>query len=171
MKNIILIGMPGCGKSTLGVLLAKNLGLGFTDTDIVIQNRTGELLCQTLERRGVKALLEEERQAILSLDMAEQGVIATGGSAVLREDSMAHLKKNGVCVYLYLPYDEINKRINNRATRGIAAEDGETLQDIYNFRSPYYRKYADITLDCSRSDIESNVKKVIDAVEKYGNIH
>ena len=157
MKNIILIGMPGCGKSTLGVILAKELGLGFVDTDIVIQNMTGELLQTTLERDGVSALLDREEEAILNLDMSKLNVVSTGGSAVLRENSMKHLKANGICVYIKLDCCEIEKRINNRDTRGIAAEKNQTLRDIYDFRTPFYEKYADITADCMDKSIEENV--------------
>ncbi len=167
-KSIILIGMPGCGKSTLGVLLAKRLGLDFLDTDIVIQNRTGELLYETLEKKGVSGLLEEERLAILSLDMSTPRVIATGGSAVLREDSMVYLKQNGICVYIYAPYTEINKRVNNRGTRGIAAENNETLLDIYNYRTPFYRKYADITVECTGFSAEKNADRIAAALEQKG---
>ena len=142
MKNIVLIGMPGCGKSTLGVILAKEMGLGFVDTDIVIQNMTGELLQETLEREGVKGLLDREQEAILSLDMTKPKVVSTGGSAVLREKSMKKLCENSVCVYVKLPLSEIEKRINNRSTRGIAAEKDETLENIYNYRTPFYEKYA-----------------------------
>jgi shikimate kinase len=160
MKNIVLIGMPGCGKSTLGVILAKELGMGFVDTDIVIQNMTGELLQETLEKEGVKGLLDREEQAILSLDMSKCNVISTGGSAVLREKSMEHLDENGICVYIKLPLEEIEKRINNRSTRGIAAEKNETLKDIYNFRTPYYEKYAHVTVECENSSVEENVAKI-----------
>ena len=153
--------MPGCGKSTLGVILAKELGLDFVDTDIVIQQRTGELLQQTLEKRGVNALLDEEENAILSLDMSKPHVVSTGGSAVLRDSSMNHLKKNGICVYIYLPCEEIEKRINNRDSRGIAAEKNETLSDIYNFRTPFYEKWADITVDCQNASISENVDILI----------
>ena len=152
--------MPGCGKSTLGVILAKELGLDFVDTDIVIQQRTGELLQETLEKRGVSALLDEEEKAILSLDMTKPCVVSTGGSAVLRENSMAHLRKNGICVYIKLPYEEIEGRINNRDTRGIAAEKGDTLLDIYNYRTPYYEMYADITCDCSGKSIPQNIESI-----------
>lgn len=167
MKSIILIGMPGCGKSTLGVILAKELGLDFIDTDIVIQQRTGELLQETLEKKGVSGLLDEEEQAILSLDFSKPCVVSTGGSAPLREKSMEHLKKYGICIYIKLPCEEIEKRINNRDTRGIAAESGETLRDIYNFRTPFYEKYADETVDCSQKGISENIeaiKKSISAV-------
>ena len=160
MKSIILIGMPGCGKSTLGVILAKELGLSFVDTDIVIQQRTGELLQETLEKRGVSALLDEEEAAILSLEFSKPCVISTGGSAPLREKSMEHLKANGTCVYIYLPCEEIETRINNRDSRGIAAGKDETLADIYNYRTPFYEKYADIRIDCSGSTVDENVAKI-----------
>lgn len=161
MKNIILIGMPGAGKSTIGVILAKTLGVDFIDTDIVIQNRTGELLHKTLARVGVKGLLDEEEKAITELDLSKRCVVATGGSAVLRELSMAHLRENGVCVYLSLPYSVISRRVNNRDTRGIAAENHETLKDIYNFRAPYYEKYADFTVDCRGRSAEKNVAEIL----------
>ncbi len=152
--------MPGCGKSTLGVILAKELGLNFVDTDIVIQQRTGELLQETLEKRGVGALLDEEEKAILSLDMSKPQVISTGGSAVLRDDSMNHLVENGICVYIYLTCEEVEKRINNRNTRGIAAEKDETLKDIYDYRTPFYEKWADMTVDCTDSSVSENVEKI-----------
>ena len=160
MKNVILIGMPGCGKSTLGVILAKELGLDFVDTDIVIQQRTGELLQTTLENRGVEALLDEEEKAILSLDMSKPRVISTGGSVPLRKSSMSYLKENGICVYIKLSCKEIERRINNRDTRGIAANKDETLADIYNYRTPFYENYADITVDCEASGVEENVEKI-----------
>lgn len=157
--------MPGCGKSTLGVILAKELGLDFVDTDIVIQQRTGELLQETLEKNGVNALLDEEEKAILSLDMSKPCVVSTGGSAVLRESSMNHLKQNGICVYIYLTCNEIENRINNRSTRGIAAEKNETLEEIYNFRTPFYEKYADITVDCENKSVSENVEQIKKNIE------
>lgn len=162
MKNIILIGMPGSGKSTIGVVLAKTLGIDFIDTDITIQNRTGELLYKTIERIGVQGLLDQEEQAICSLDLSQKTcVVATGGSAVLRTSSMEHLHKNGVFVYLSLPYSVIARRVGNRATRGIAAENNESLLDIYNFRKPYYEKYADFTVDCKGNSVEKNVAEIL----------
>lgn len=165
MKNIILIGMPGAGKSTIGVILAKTLGVDFMDTDIEIQKRTGELLHKTLERVGVKGLLDEEEAAIKGLELTKKTcVVATGGSAVLREESMKHLKENGVCVYLSLPYSVITRRVNNRDTRGIAAENNETLKDIYNYRIPFYEKYADFTVDCKGRSVEKNVSEILRAL-------
>ena len=162
MKNIILIGMPGSGKSTIGVILAKTLGVDFIDTDITIQNRTGELLYKTIERIGVKGLLDEEEKAICSLDLSDKVcVVATGGSAVLRESSMKHLAENGVFVYLSLPYSVIARRVGNRSTRGIAAENNETLKGIYDFRKPYYERYADFTVDCKGNSVEKNVAEIL----------
>ena len=167
MKNIILVGMPGCGKSTLGVILAKELGLDFVDTDIVIQNMTGELLQTTLEKDGVNGLLDWEEKAILSLDLVEnerKSVVSTGGSAVLREKSVEHLKKNGFCVYIKLELCEIERRINNRSTRGIAAEKNETLADIYAYRTPFYEKCADLILDCTGYGVAENVERIKNAL-------
>ena len=158
--------MPGCGKSTLGVILAKELGLSFVDTDIVIQERTGELLQTTLENRGVEALLDEEEAAILSLDMTKPHVISTGGSAVLREKSVEHLKKNGICVYIKLSCSTIEERINDRDTRGIAANKGETLKDIYAYRTPFYEKYADITVEADGKTVIENISEIRDALAK-----
>ncbi len=166
MKSIILIGMPGCGKSTLGVLMAKELGLDFVDTDIVIQSRTGELLYKTLERVGVDGLLDEEESAILSLDLTKPQVVSTGGSAVLREKSVEHLSENGIIVYLRLSCETVKKRINNRSTRGIAAKSNETLEDIYAYRTPFYEKYAQITIDCDGSDAAENVGKILAELKK-----
>ncbi len=162
--------MPGCGKSTLGVILAKELGLDFIDTDIVIQQRTGEVLQKTLEKKGVSGLLDAEEAAIVSLDMSKPSVVSTGGSAVLRERGISHLKENGVCIYIKLPCEEIERRINNRDSRGIAAEGNETLQDIYNYRTPYYEKYADITVECEGSGVPENVAKIKAEAEKYLNM-
>lgn len=159
-KSIVLTGMPGCGKSTLGVILAKELGMDFVDTDIVIQNMTGSLLQDILENEGVDGLLDREEQAILSLDMSTPRVISTGGSAVLREKSMKHLLEKGVCVYIRLQLENIEKRINNRSTRGIAAKKDETLADIYRYRTPFYEKYAEIIVDGDNSTVEENVEKL-----------
>lgn len=166
MKSIILIGMPGCGKSTLGVILAKELGLSFVDTDIIIQQRTGELLQTTLEKKGVSGLLDEEEGAILDLDLSKPVVVSTGGSAVLRESSMKHLCENGICVYIKLPCEEIEKRITNRNTRGIAAENNATLKEIYDFRTPYYEKYAEVTVDCMGRSLQENVEQIKACLKK-----
>ncbi len=130
MKNITLIGMPGCGKSTVGVLLAKTVGMDFVDTDLVIQQRENALLQEILNLRGLCSFLAAEEAAVLSLSCT-RSVIATGGSVVYSERAMDFLKKSGVVVYLKLPFQEIMERISNITTRGIAIPKGMTMQDVY----------------------------------------
>lgn len=160
MKNIVLTGMSGAGKSTLGVLLAKALGMDFIDTDIMIQQKDGRLLQQILDADGIDAFLRIEEDVVSGLQ-ADNSVIATGGSVVYSEKAMAALRRNGTVVYLFVPYDELAKRITNITTRGIVMKKGHTLKDVYDERLPLYRKYSDMTVDCSATDIESAVEKII----------
>lgn len=160
--NIILIGMAGCGKSTLGVLLAKTLGFGFLDTDLVIQKRENRLLQEIINSDGLEYFKNAEKDALESV-VTDNTVIATGGSAVYYDSAMRHLKANGKCVWLSLPFETIEKRIKNITTRGIAIAPGMTLRDVYEERLPLYKKYADLTLECS-GGIEENVKKLADAL-------
>lgn len=164
MKNIILIGMPGCGKSTLGVLLAKTLGMNFIDTDLIIQQKTGRLLHKIVEEDGKDTFLNIERDAILSLGDTKNTVIATGGSAVLRYEAMEYLKALGTVVFLKLNYETVEKRIKNIKTRGIAFAKGETLRDIYEQRMPYYEKYSDINIDCNYGSCENNLEEILAAL-------
>ena len=147
MDNITLIGMPGSGKSTVGVLLAKLLGYQFLDVDLLIQEREGALLQEILDRRGTDAFLDAEEAAVRSLN-CRRTVIAPGGSAVCRDNAALHLKRLGPVVYLQVPLEELSRRIWNLSTRGIAMEPGQTLADVLAFRDPLYRKYADLTVDC-----------------------
>ncbi len=147
MGNVTLIGMPGSGKSTVGVLLAKFLGYGFLDVDLVIQQREGALLQDIIDRRGVTAFLDAEEQAVLGLD-CDGHVIAPGGSAVCRERAAAHLRELGPVVYLRVDLEELQRRIQNLSTRGIAMEPGQTLADVMALRAPLYDKYADVVVDC-----------------------
>ena len=158
-ENITLIGMPGSGKSTVGVLLAKTLGCGFVDTDLLIQQREGALLQEILDRRGVDSFLRAEEAAICAL-ACRGTVIATGGSAVCRPRAMEHLKALGRVVYLHVPLEELEGRIQNMSTRGIAMEPGQTLRAVYDHRQPLYRRYADRVVECAGQTLEQTVAAV-----------
>ncbi len=163
MDNMILIGMPGSGKSTVGVLLAKALGFDFIDTDLTLQQREGALLQNIINERGNEVFLDLEQAAICSVQ-CQNSVISPGGSCVCRELSMAHLKELGTIVYLRLPLEELEARLNNISTRGIAMEPGQTLRDLYDFRAPLYEKWADVTVDCSNQHLEETVSAVLRAL-------
>lgn len=155
--------MPGAGKSTVGVLLAKTLGYAFLDTDLVIQQREGALLQSLVDSLGVEAFLDVEADAICSVE-CRGTVIAPGGSAVCRERAMSHLKALGRIVYLHLPLEELERRLNNISTRGIAMAPGETLADLFAYRAPLYRNYADLTVDVGRQSLEETVALVLRAL-------
>ncbi len=159
MSNIILIGMPGCGKSTVGVILAKTLGIGFVDTDLIIQQREKRLLQDIIDTDGIDYFLDCEANAVKSVDF-DNCVIATGGSVVYRQDAVDHLKKNGKIVFLDVPLDEIKKRLNNISTRGIAAQKSLSVDDIYNERISLYNKYADVVLELDNITVEQTVEKI-----------
>ena len=163
MKNITLIGMPGSGKSTLGVLLAKTLGFGFVDTDLVIQQREGDLLQNILDKVGTEAFLDLEADAICSVD-CDKTVIAPGGSVICRERGVEHLRALGPVVYLRIPCDVLERRIHNMGSRGIAFRPGETLKDIYDYRTPLYEKYADIVVDGDKGSLEETLAAVLQAL-------
>ena len=161
-KNITLIGMPGSGKSTVGVLLAKTLGYRFLDADLLIQQREGALLQDILDQRGVEGFLDVEEDVIRSLDCTGT-VIAPGGSAVCREGAARRLKELGLVVYLHVPLAELERRISNITTRGIAMAPGQTLADVYAIREPLYRKYADLTVDVTvQNTLEETVAAVLE---------
>ena len=159
MSNIVLIGMPGCGKSTVGVILAKTLGIGFVDTDLIIQQREKRLLQDIIDNDGIEAFLDCEAEAVKSLE-CENCVIATGGSVIFREDAINHLKKSGKLFYLNVSLDEIKNRLDNISTRGVAASKEQTIDDIFCERSPLYEKYADYILDLNCSSVERTVEKI-----------
>ena len=144
-KNIVLIGMPGSGKSTIGVILAKALGMGFVDIDLLICQREGCTLQEILDERGLDAFLQVEEDTVLEMDQRGT-VIATGGSVPMRRASMEHLARSGVFVYIDVPLEELERRIHDMATRGIAFGPGQTLADIYAVRTPIYRRWADATV-------------------------
>lgn len=146
MNNIILVGMPSCGKSTLGRMLAKELGYDFLDTDEVIIRLNGCPLRDILDARGVDGFIRVEEEAVCTVQ-AQNSVIATGGSVVYSEKAMAHLKAMGKVVYLNLSFEEMDRRLGDLHARGVAIAPGSTLQDLYDERTPLYEKYADITVD------------------------
>lgn len=150
-ENIILIGMPGSGKSTVGVLLAKAAGMRFSDTDLLIQQETGKKLQEIIDCGGLEFFLKTEEEVIAAADF-ENSVVATGGSAVFGERAMKKLKSGGKAVFLDVPLEEIERRINNITTRGIAMQRGETLESVYNERLPLYKKYADITVKSGNAE-------------------
>lgn len=160
VKNIVLIGMPGAGKSTVGVLLAKSMLMNFCDTDLLIQSETGVSLCDTIKNRGIDAFIQLEDEIIYRNDFTNS-VIATGGSAVYGERAMSKLKENGKIVYLKVTPEELNKRVNNIHTRGIAMKEGTTLSELYEERAALYEKYADITIECDGKTPEECVDLII----------
>ena len=168
MDNIILIGMPGSGKSTVGVVLAKALGLGFVDVDLLLQEREGALLQELIDRFGVERFLDLERDAILSLN-CRGTVVAPGGSCVCREESVAHMRSLGTVVYLSLPLEDAAGRIRNLASRGIDLSPGQTLADVYRYRAPLYEKCAHITVPAAGRSLPETVQDVKNALAAWEN--
>ena len=160
MTNIVLIGMPGCGKSTAGVLLAKTLGYSFLDTDLRLQQKAGKKLYEIIRDDGMEAFLQLENEMVASLENMEKTVIATGGSVVLGEAAMARLQGLGKIVYLQLPVEQIERRVSNIKTRGIAMGPGEGLGDVYAHRVPLYERYADITVSAQDFSLEETVEEI-----------
>lgn len=152
MRNITLIGMPSCGKSTVGVLLAKRLGMSFIDIDIVIQERTGKLLRELIEEQGHEGFLKTEGDIAASLEPSN-AILAPGGSICYEDWAMEHLKKISRVVYLRISFEEMEKRIGNVRDRGVAIPQGYTLKDLYLERTALYEKYADIILDEGRMTV------------------
>ena len=160
MKNIVLIGMPGAGKSTIGVILAKSLLFDFCDTDLSIQKETGESLCDTISKIGIEEFIRLEENVICKQEFSNS-VVATGGSAVYGEKAMSKLKENGMIVYLKVSPDELQSRIKNIHTRGIAMKEGTTIKALYEERAPLYEKYADITIVCDGKTAEECVDLIV----------
>lgn len=167
-NNIILIGMPGSGKSTVGVLFAKNMNYRFLDVDFLIQEHEGKRLYEVIEEKGNDYFLEIEDEINSSLNV-ERTVISTGGSVVYCENAMKHLKTLGTIIYIKVPEKEIERRITNFSTRGIIIKSGNTLQQLYDERTPLYEKYADLTVLCDEKELQYNADKMVKEYEKYIN--
>ncbi len=166
MDNVVLIGMPGAGKSTVGVVLAKRLGYRFVDSDLVIQEQENMLLHQIIEEKGLAGFLEVENKANAKIQ-AKRSVIATGGSVIYGREAMAHLKEIGMVVYLQLSCPAIEERLGDLHERGVALREGQTLQDLYRERVPCYEKYADFTVDCEGRRIREIVAEIADFFKLY----
>lgn len=161
-SNIVLIGMPGAGKSTIGVLLAKALMMPFIDTDLHIQQREKMFLQDIINKYGLERFLAIEEEIILQLNVSKC-LLATGGSVVYSEAAMHHLKKlDSIIVYLQLGFKEVESRIKNISSRGIAMDKRYSLEDLYRERVPLYEKYADVSIDCSVKSMEDIVKEIKD---------
>lgn len=164
-KNIVLIGMPGVGKSTIGVVLAKNLGYHFLDSDLLIQEETEKLLQQLIDDYGIDGFLAIENDVNASI-CVEKTVIATGGSAVFGQAAMKHFQQTGIVIYLRLSYESINERLGDLKKRGVTLRENQTLLDLYHERKPYYEKYADILIDCESKSIREIVCEIATEVMK-----
>ena len=161
MNNIILIGMPGSGKSTVGVLLAKALGYSFIDTDLIISRRANKPLQKILDEDGIEAFLHLEEEVGGNLE-CDRTVVATGGSMVVSESAMRRLRELGRVVYIDVPFAEIERRVTNITTRGIAFNKDETLKNVYETRKPLYESRADLTLKVTpNDDIEKTVTRLL----------
>lgn len=158
-KNLTLIGMPGAGKSTIGIILAKFLSCGFIDTDILIQINRQKSLQQIIEESDYFNLRKIEEEEILKID-SENQIIATGGSAVYSEKAMNHLQENSVIIFLKVGYEELVRRIHNFNTRGIASAKGLSFRDLYNERKVLYERFAEVTIDCNELGQEEIAEKI-----------
>lgn len=166
MGNIVLIGMPGSGKSTVGVVLAKVMGYQFIDSDLEIQRQEGMRLHQIMEKEGIDGFIEIESRVNAGLE-AKDCVIATGGSVIYTEKAMKHLKSIGTIVYLELSYGQLVKRLGDLRCRGVVLREGQSLKDLYRERIPLYEKYADITINETGLDVEKTMEKIVEAVDKF----
>ena len=170
MKNIVLIGMPGCGKSTIGVVLAKVLGFDFVDADVLIQKKHGKLLRELIAEYGDDGFLQIENDVNKEIDL-KNTVIATGGSVVYCDEAMQHYVKNDIVVYIELPYEVIASRLENVKRRGVVLKDGQTLKDLYKERILLYEKYAQITVKAEGLSVEELMDMIAEKVLAYESTH
>lgn len=165
MSNIILIGMPACGKSVTGVVLAKTLQKGFVDTDLLIQEKERCALQSIIDEKGIRHFKETEEQVLRELDVTDT-VVSTGGSAVYYPKAMEHLKKKGTVVYLKVSLTTVEKRLDNIKTRGVAMKKGDTIADLYGRRIPLYETYADVIIEADGLEVEETVERIAAALTR-----
>ena len=164
--NYVLIGMPGSGKSTMGFLLAKYIGYGFVDCDLMIQSREKKLLSEIIESEGVERFIEIEND-VLSCLCVDRCIIATGGSAIYGEEAMAHLRENGTVIYLKISYEEMVKRVfSDYRTRGVVLRGNQSPAEMYADRCVLYEKYADLVIDESNLTLEETLQKTLLEIKK-----
>jgi len=164
--NLTLIGMPACGKSTVGVLLAKALNLRFVDTDLLIQQKYGQFLWQILDTQGIEAFKQKEAGVICALKCADT-CIATGGSAVYSHEAMRHLKGMSTVVFIDLPCGEIERRVADIRGRGVVIERGKTLPALFEERRPLYLRYADVTVDADGKGVEELLFDIVNMTKNF----
>lgn len=164
-NNLIFIGMPAVGKSTVGVVIAKRLGMKFIDTDLLIQEQEQKLLREIIAEVGDEGFLAIENQVNRDVEV-ENAVISPGGSVVYCQEAMEHFKEIGTVVYLSASYGTIKQRIKNPQKRGVVLKKGQTLEDLYNERVKLFEKYADITISEDGCTLEDTIEDVLEAVEK-----
>lgn len=165
MKNIIFIGMPASGKSTVGVVVAKRIGYGFVDTDLLIQAQEKKLLKEIIAEVGNEGFLEIENQVNRDVNV-ENCVISPGGSVVYCEEAMNHFKEIGTIIYLKVSYETINARISSAKNRGVVLKEGQTLKDLYDERTRLFEKYADYTVSEEGLSLEETIDEVLELMGK-----
>lgn len=163
MRNVILIGMPSCGKSTCGVVLAKTMNKGFVDTDLLIQQKEGMALQEIINQHG-NAYFHQVEEKVLCDFEGYNYVVATGGSAIYYEKAIEKFKQNGTVVYLKVSLETVLARLRNIKTRGVTLAKGQTLEDLYRERIPLYEKYADVVIESEGCTVEDLVEKIIQAL-------
>lgn len=167
-SNIVLIGMPGVGKSTVGVILAKVLGYQFLDADLLIQEQEGKLLSEIIEEVGTDGFIQVENRVNASIACSKT-IIATGGSVVYGQEAMEHLKEIGTVVYLKVPFSVLEQRLSDIKGRGVVLKDGQTLHDLFLERTPLYEKYADISISEEGLNVEETVEVLVQNLRNMNN--
>lgn len=169
MKNIVFIGMPASGKSTVGVVVAKRLGYKFVDTDLLIQEVEKRLLKEIIAEEGNEGFLRIEDRVNAEIQ-EERAVISPGGSVVYCENAMRHYKETGMIVYLHTSYETISNRLHNAKNRGVVLKDGQTLKDLYEERTALFERYADLTISEEGRDLEETIEEILRVLENGLNV-